>query len=873
MRVCYLLITYYSPDIYLENLDGIEYNILTRIWEPEKLQPQIVNIPLNEYVFGTIDYYNNNYHHYSLYIPESNNITIEIQGRNIYAVAKHGIIKINPFNENAIYIIPDVYDDVIDFEEISEKIENEKLIITIDKQELKVESLENQYISLVFTVLDNIYFDSLINFYYFRIIQDNFNNSPLYPLDTNKANICRTSNKGEINSCYFLMKNDYKELNNYNISIYAYGIDEANYNVWYINDKETDYYSIDINNIRKYEKIEGMKGYTFLDIKNDTEFILIEIYSDYIEDLNVYINYQSELIPSPSIDIYSYQIFYLISGAKKDYYFNLDFLNEYTIFLNSIYGEGNIYFNQNYTKKVVFSNDMVLSFTISEKIQSIHIFSKKNLFFSLKLKNKIYSDISDELNYGSNIIDQTGIKAFYIKDIYDRGLDINFYLEFENITHYYAFSLVGYELRSDEIKYISGDYLYNLYIKEQYEGFKYIYDSRAKSGLITFDKMSENKLNNKDKYYLFYYFFADINSNTFQNASINSEINIESKYSVKVLKINKYIRGYFDLLNNNTRNITYYILNNAGKENMNKTFILEFSSNCKDVKLIFNKDFDYYKKRIFGGVKQYFISGEKLIDKDFYYFDVQVNNSNAISKKKFLDFANYIIKFSEYKNEKYQNCDLKKELKFHFEVKSNTNEDLKNYYFTISLDESNKNSNQSYEYHYFFTFIPKIFLFDNELLNTTAIIIYNDKTFRPHLHDFKTNEPKKEYSFSYDLDSNEDHFIQIFIKINGLDGSNETEKEESYYSTFVDLTEKKEDKLQKTNKILTIVVITLVSLLLVLILLFIFFMIKFKRKNKNLKEKVEAISFSTGIESDSLDKASNNNFNLKKDEDYDNTFI
>ena len=519
---------------------------------------------------------------------------------------------------------------------------------------------------------------------------------------------------------------------------------------------------------------------------------------------------------------------------------------------------------------------MVLSFTISEKIQSIHIISKKNLFFCLKLKNKIYSDISDELNYGSNIIDQTGIKAFYIKDIYDEGLDINFYLEFENITYYYAFSLVGYEFHSDEIKYINQDYLYNLYnlyLKEQYKGCKYIYDSRAKSGLITFDNNSENKLNIKDKYYLFYYFFADINSNTFQNSSINSEINIESKNSVKVLKINKYIRGYFDLLNNNTQNITYYIQINAGKENMNKTFILEFSTNCKDVKLIFNDDFDYYKKRIFGGVKQYFISGEKLIDNKYYYFNVQVNNSNAINKKKSLDMANYIIKFNEYKNEKYQNCDLKEELQFHFEVKSNTNEDLKNYYFTISLDESNKNSNQSYKYHYFFTFIPKKFLFDNELLNTTAIIIYNDIKFKPLLHDFKTNEPKKEYSFSYDLDSNEDHFMQIFIKIKGLDGSNETEKEESYYSTFVDLTEEKEDILKKTNKILTIVVITLLSLLLVLILLFIFFIIKFKRKNKNLKEKVEAISFSTGIEAESLDKASNNNFNSKKDEDYDNTFI
>ena len=103
---CYLLITYYSPKINLENIDGIEYNLLTRIWEQEKIQPQIVNIPLNEYVFGTIDFYKNNYHYYSLYIPENDDITIEIQGRNIYALAKKGYIKINPFNQDAISIGP-----------------------------------------------------------------------------------------------------------------------------------------------------------------------------------------------------------------------------------------------------------------------------------------------------------------------------------------------------------------------------------------------------------------------------------------------------------------------------------------------------------------------------------------------------------------------------------------------------------------------------------------------------------------------------------------------------------------------------------------------------------------------------------------------
>ena len=99
-------------------------------------------------------------------------------------------------------------------------------------------------------------------------------------------------------------------------------------------------------------------------------------------------------------------------------------------------------------------------------------------------------------------------------------------------------------------------------------------------------------------------------------------------------------------------------------------------------------------------------------------------------------------------------------------------------------------------------------------------------------------------------------------------------EEESYYSTCKDLTEpKKKDELKKKNKILTNIIIAIGSVLLVILLLFIFVVIKYKRKNKNLKSKVEAISFSSGIEDDSLDKACNNDTKAKKDEDYDNTFI
>ena len=52
---CYLLITY-SHDIYdLNPRVGFEYTLLARIWDEEKIDSKIINIPFNEYIFGVFE--------------------------------------------------------------------------------------------------------------------------------------------------------------------------------------------------------------------------------------------------------------------------------------------------------------------------------------------------------------------------------------------------------------------------------------------------------------------------------------------------------------------------------------------------------------------------------------------------------------------------------------------------------------------------------------------------------------------------------------------------------------------------------------------------------------------------------------------------
>ena len=69
---CYLLITYYSNDLNRNKyIIGTEFTLLTRIWDEEEFKSQIINIPLNEYIFGSFEEFNRtiNAHYYSVFIP------------------------------------------------------------------------------------------------------------------------------------------------------------------------------------------------------------------------------------------------------------------------------------------------------------------------------------------------------------------------------------------------------------------------------------------------------------------------------------------------------------------------------------------------------------------------------------------------------------------------------------------------------------------------------------------------------------------------------------------------------------------------------------------------------------------------------------
>ena len=103
---CYLLITYYKENNYTNEkkyLIGYEYTILARVWDYMEYSPQIINIPFNEYVFGSFDQGSILEHYYTIFIPnDTDKIIIQLEANYLDGFIGEGNVKLNtikPLNE------------------------------------------------------------------------------------------------------------------------------------------------------------------------------------------------------------------------------------------------------------------------------------------------------------------------------------------------------------------------------------------------------------------------------------------------------------------------------------------------------------------------------------------------------------------------------------------------------------------------------------------------------------------------------------------------------------------------------------------------------------------------------------------------------
>ena len=88
------------------NLVGYEYTIFSRIWDYLEDSPQIINIPFNEYVFGSFDRGSITHHYYSIFIPnDTDKIVIQLEANYIDCFIGEGIVKLNTLKNKILLII------------------------------------------------------------------------------------------------------------------------------------------------------------------------------------------------------------------------------------------------------------------------------------------------------------------------------------------------------------------------------------------------------------------------------------------------------------------------------------------------------------------------------------------------------------------------------------------------------------------------------------------------------------------------------------------------------------------------------------------------------------------------------------------------
>jgi len=845
---CYLLVTYYSELPNFLNITGNEYTLLARVWDEEDFISQIVNIPLNEFIFGVIDNTTINIHYYSVYIPDdTEDITIEIHGENIISYAKKGIKKINTFK-------------ITNNTKILNKNLKEKIIINLNCKELDLNSsYKGQYISFAFKKEDD---DIQFSYYYFRILQsdNNNNNITMYPLDTNKDMLCQTKSINGNNTCYFLLKNDYKELLNKFI-FYGSGQKNIDYQIYCLNisDDNSFHYKLNNNNKKEYEYIKYKGGC------EDSMFAVIKINSNFIENITFESNFCEIDELEQKFDIYSYQLFYLNKSTNISFESNQNILYKYRVFVNNIGGLGNLIFKYSNGKEdnLIFEGKKTYSFSINNEINNIYFTREKSLVFNIKINYQMKYEFMNELDYEYNKIDiankankGTFPLIYYIKDIKYGGMDINLYFKMNNDNVYNNdFIIKGGVIDYKDFKEIESEKDVEKYLHSLIDG---IYEPEKYSGLIVFDKElnEENKGNDKKHDDEYSFIIIDKKNKTNNNISnFTLEINVIPKNdNTTFLMINKYTQSSFKLLNNISEFPNYYIDNDVIDDNK---FYIELSSNYENTYLEFYNEKNILGEKNIGGVKQYLLLISNETDDNNFFFTVKVNRSGIIKDPKFRVTYSLIFYLEEKKFD-VENI-IKKEYSYKFnDIKENLKGKV---HLTIkNKNQENKNKNSNITYYYYLRYINKNYIIENENLNTISPIFSDLNS----INITNASDTNQEISYSFDCNIEQNYLGSLLIKI--VNGT-EKEKYERYYSIPINFSTN-ETFIEK-NKI---VILIIASLSIIIIFGFIFFCViwrRIKRKNINLEDKVKAISFSEGIEEDS----SSQNLQNKSDDEYENTFI
>ena len=807
---CYLFLRYSHDNYNFNSRVGFEYTLLTRIWDEEKIDSQIINIPFNEYIFGVFEEDSINHHYYTLSIPENTKlIIIQFEGNHIEGFTGFRKKKLNTFKK------------LSNTQKINEG-ENKKIKI-IELNESKI----SDYISFAFRLKN--FFNEDFSLYYFRILLLNKNEKNIiYPLDSNVGNFCEPKKEGNEYFCYCLLKNYYNEFSlNYSIST-SKNKDKLTYNYFELINGEIKGYkltNITSASIKKYSNYISIAKFKFENTK-------------YANILSTLSSKKKKIYPQ----IYSNQMYYF--RENKQFIVNLN--HKFTLIINYIFGQGRIegskYIyraNQNFKGKkflIPFNEgNNILNFTFTETKESNELifFTRfeqyndiKEIIHGEELKEFIDANkfpIYYYIKNGENIINYMNIH-FIIKNINDKE---------RNETTY--FEINGYIMNENDFKNkrsITGEFID---LKNPIMGS---YDICFRNGILNINRtINENN-----------YILIKIDSSSHLNEdTILMEILTMSKVDdYYTLPINYYLTDIYD----STEDKNYKIIIDE-KDFKNKEILIDFIPDCS--RIIIDKENNSINMINIsdnkGNVQNYRIIGAS----DDFILKVKVPQD--------ISYGTFIIRYYFTQQQNETNYKLNKN--FHI-MKGNKENDIILEFDKFEIENNNKDT---IERKILFKIYGFLYQDENDIKNESfnsskaiqekiyknQALIQKDTNFSLYFSGVKSN-------------NNNNYIFNLYLKIIVFEGENLFNEQFLVYTLPVNLEKELKGKLPK---IWIIIISSLVLIIIIIIIIFTIGLIKLKKKNINLKEKVLSVSFTTEkIDEDIIEKD-----NCKKDEDIENAFI
>ena len=844
---CYILITYNQkqtiPDF--PNI-GYEFTLLSRSWNFSDYNPQIIDIPFNEYLLGFFEINSiNTYHYYSIVIPEeAERIIIQLEGNYIDCFYGEGRKKINSksIRKNAKNL----------------NIMNNQNVIT-----LKIEDLNFKDKRITFALRSKDYFDNIFSFYYFRLLYVPKDQIIFFPLDSQLGNLCLPEKNIETNYfyCHLIFSNKYNELDT------EFSLSTFNQN---------EYSKIYIKKIFKNGEVQDdFNEMFYIYDKNDITDIDYFIFTFEFQNSEIknILSYLFEKISNYYLQIYSSQLFYHTGFIYKSYLFSIK--SNYTLINNFISGgisSGLIDFDFLNLFFPVYRNQKGTLFIIDidSKRDGLDFISDVNWLYILKLEYNMRNKGIIEIKSGETkdqVMESGYFPLYYYMKIKNKNyINVNVNIRLNYWGDFFMKNdliIKGYIVDEDTIiRKSNGEYIP---LDNPIYG---IYSDKTRSGLL---EVIQDKKYDKDNYLL-------IEIKNKETSYINSHLFLElitKEYNEDFyfMPANQYIIDTFKDINDTIRdNNNYHICTNI-KGNM--VPYLAIGPEYNDLEIIFINitNNNTFKCSDFNctiedasGLKKYNL---KNYSDDNIYFKV----INPKKRK-----ANYMIIFYYNQDDAdifyYLNDTIYKE---YIEMNKD-NITLSVTFEPLELFQHHEKYilTQNIDFYFYISgFLYKKKENSEELLNTTSLLYEKTPLYENQTSSIINMTYAENFTLVFKDIPRKDNFIydlQIKIILN-LDYS-PLERELLTYVTEVDLTDIKIEEFVKEEEKTNIWII-LGPILGFITLLVIFFIIKYIRLSKaniNLKEDLKSIAYSSDIQKNVVNLAHKDRSLSETDSDYESTF-